>query len=118
MPFHASRDSNRGANYATTDLRFTKSMYVNRDRGVRVDLIAQGTNIWNHVNFNKVSDVFDINGFPTANLANGQTLNLITGPYTGLHGVAPKTLSDIQKPLSYASADEARRVQFGLKVAF
>jgi hypothetical protein len=118
MPFHASRDSNRGANYATADLRFTKAMYINRDRGLRLDMIAQGTNLFNRVNFNKVSDVFDIGGFPTATLANGQTLNLITGPYTGLHGVAPKALSDIQKPLSYSSADQARRVQFGLKLAF
>lgn len=133
-PFHAGRDADRGANFATTDLRFTKSIFVNRDRGVRMDLIAQGTNIFNRVNFNKVSDVFDTGGIPlvphgtnncpllfcagSVALANGQSLDLFNGPFTGLHGVAPKTLTDLQKPLSYSSADAARRVQFGLKVAF
>ena len=89
-------------------------MFINRDRGVKVDLIAEGTNIFNHVNFNKVSDVFD-NGL---SLAGGQTLNLVTGPFTGLHGVAPKTVSDVEHPLSFASADLPRRIQFGLKIAF
>ncbi len=114
FPFGASRDQNRGANYATTDLRFTKAMFINRDRGVHMDLIAEGTNIFNRVNFNKVSDVFD-NGLSPAG---GQTFNEVTGPFTGFHGVAPKTVGDIQHPLSYASADLPRRIQFGLKLVF
>jgi hypothetical protein len=113
-PFRASRDQNRGAKYATTDLRFTKAIFFNRDRGVRVELIAEGTNIFNRVNFNKVSDVFD-NGL---SLAGGQSLNLVNGPYTGLHGVVPTSVSDVQHPLSFASADLPRRIQFGLRLAF
>lgn len=114
FPFGASRDQNRGAGYATTDLRINKSMFINRDRGVRLDLIAEGTNIFNRVNFNKVSDVFD-NGLAPAG---GQAFNEVTGPFTGFHGVAPTSVSDIQHPLSYASADLPRRIQFGLKVVF
>jgi hypothetical protein len=118
-PFGATRDSLRGASYASTDLRITKSIFVNRDRGVRVIFIAEGTNIFNRINFNKVSDQFDIGGFSSAvPLANGQTLNLFTGPYTGLQGVKPTNINQVQTPLSFASADDPRRIQFGLKVAF
>ncbi len=119
MPFGASRDANRGANYAAADLRIQKGFFINRDRGVKVELIAEGTNIFNRINFNKVADLFDVNGFSNAvKLANGQTLNLFTGPFTGLHGVRPTSLSDVQTPLSFASADLPRQVQFGLRLAF
>jgi len=119
MPFGASRDSNRGAAYATTDLRFNKALFLSRDRRVKVNLIVEGTNIFNRINFDKISDQFDIGGLSSAvTLANGQTLNLLQGPYTGLHGVKPKTAADIQKPLSFAAADLPRQIQFGLKLAF
>ncbi|HYL11175.1 MAG TPA: carboxypeptidase regulatory-like domain-containing protein [Candidatus Acidoferrales bacterium] len=119
MPFGASRDSNRGANYAAADLRIQKGFFLNRDRGVKVELIAEGTNISNHVNFNKVADLFDVGGFSNAvKLANGQTLNLFTGPYKGLQGVRPTSRAAVQTPLSFQSADLPRRVQFGLRLAF
>jgi hypothetical protein len=119
IPFGASRDNNRGAAYATTDMRFTKAIFLNRERGIRVDFIVEGTNIFNRTNFNAVNDVFDANGFTSAvTLANGQTLNLFTGPYTGLHGVKPHSTSDLKTPLSFISADAARQVQFGIKLAF
>jgi hypothetical protein len=119
MPFNARRDNNRGAAYASTDLTFTKAVYLNRDRGVRFDFIVQGTNIFNRTNFNAVNDVFDVKGFSSAvALANGQTLNLFTGPYTGLHGVKPHAVSDLQTPLAFISADAARQVQFGVKLVF
>jgi hypothetical protein len=118
-PFGAPRDGNRGATYATTDLRFTKSIFVNRDRGLKVSFIAEGINIFNRVNFNKVSDQFDIAGFTNnVKLANGQTLNLFTGPYSGLHGVKPTNINQVQTPLSFASADLPRLIQFGLRFGF
>ena len=118
-PFGVSRDSLRGAMFADTQLRLSKSIFINRDRGVRVVLIAEGTNIFNRINFNKVSDQFDIKGFTSAvKLANGQTLDLFKGPFTGLHGVVPTNINQVQTPLSYASADSPRRIQFGLRLAF
>jgi len=119
IPFGARRDNNRGAAYATTDMRFTKAVFFNRDRGIRVDFIVEGTNIFNRTNFNQVNDVFDVNGFTsTVALANGQTLNLLTGPYTGLHGVKPHSIKDLKTPLSFIQADAARQIQFGIKIAF
>jgi hypothetical protein len=115
MPFHAPRDGNRGANYATTDLTFKKAFYINRDRGLHLDLSATGTNIFNRVNFNKVSDQFD-NGLP---LAGTNTLpDLINGPFKGLHGVKPNSPNQITQPLSYSSADLPRQIQFGMKLVF
>ncbi|HWZ46581.1 MAG TPA: carboxypeptidase regulatory-like domain-containing protein [Candidatus Saccharimonadales bacterium] len=129
-PFLSTRDNNRGAAYTTTDLTFRKSLFINRDRGLHLDFIATGTNIFNRVNFSKVSDQFDINGIPTVSptcpintcagivqTASGP-LNLFNGPFTGLHGVKPTSPNQITQPLSFSRADAARQIQFGLKLVF
>jgi hypothetical protein len=117
-PFHSTRDNNRGAAYATTDLTVKKGFYINRDRAVHLDLSITGTNIFNRINFTKVSDQFDITGgIGTVNTADGP-LNLITGPYKGLHGVKPTNPSQITQPLFYSAAAAARQLQFGLKLVF
>ena len=103
MPFTASRNANRGATYTTTDLRLIKSIFINRDRGLKMDFLAEGTNIFNRINYNKVSDVFPLT---------------YTGPFNGIQGVVPKTASDITKPGTYSSADTPRIVQFGMRLAF
>jgi len=67
-----------------------------------------------------VNDVFDLNGIPSNGIvqtARGP-LNLLTGPFTGLHGVVPATTNDLTQPLFYSSADAPRQVQFGLRFAF
>jgi len=115
MPFHSPRDANRGAAYAATDLSIRKAFFINRDRGVKLDLIATGTNIFNRVNFNRVSDLFD-NGLPLA--TTGLPFDPINGPFKGLHGVKPTSPNQITRPLSYSSADLPRQVQFGLRLAF
>lgn len=120
IPFGASRDDNRGPGYYTFDMSLQKSLYINRERGVRVNLIVQGTNLLNHVNFDKVNDQFDVNGFPANGIvqtANGP-VNLISGPFTGLHGVVPTNVNQLNQPLFYSQAADGRQIQFGLKVAF
>ncbi|HET6841888.1 MAG TPA: carboxypeptidase regulatory-like domain-containing protein [Candidatus Angelobacter sp.] len=102
-PFGAPRDANRGPFFTTTDLRLSKAFFINRERGVKVDLIAEGTNVFNRVNFDKVNDVFPI------------TYN---GPFTGLQGVKPQSTADLGTPLVFSHADKPRQVQFGLKMAF
>ena len=46
------------------DMNLQKAIYINRDRGVRLNLIAQAINLLNHINFNHVNDAFDMNGIP------------------------------------------------------
>jgi hypothetical protein len=115
MPFHAPRDANRGADYATTDLSLKKAFFLKRDRGVKLETSIAATNIFNRVNFDKVSDVFD-NGLPLA--TTGQPFNPFTGPFVGLHGVKPTSANMASQPLAYSAADLPRQVQFGLKLAF
>ncbi|HEY6252404.1 MAG TPA: hypothetical protein VI685_20810, partial [Candidatus Angelobacter sp.] len=121
-PFGVSRDTLRGPAYATTDMNLTKSFYINRERGIKLNLSATGTNLFNRVNFNKVSDEFDINGLP----ANGvvQTadgpVNLFGGNLNALHlhGVQPTSAAQATQPLFFSSADLPRQLQFGLKLVF
>jgi len=79
-------------------------------------LIVEGINILNRVNFNSVNQNFPTVPGPVT-LANGQVVNLLTGPYN-LHGFAPKSLGDLSSPLVFQSADSPRQIQFGLKLVF
>ena len=115
-PYAAGRDTGRGYPYYNFDLRLQKSVFINRDRGFRVDMIVEGINILNRVNFNSVQQNFPTVAGPVT-LANGQVVNLLTGPYN-LHGFVPHSLADLASPLSFQSADSPRQIQFGLKVAF
>jgi hypothetical protein len=120
MPFLASRNDNRGAPFYTWDMNLQKALYINRDRGVRLNLIVQAINLLNHVNFNHVNDVFDLNGIPSDGIvqtARGP-VNLVTGPFTGLKGMKPTSASQLTDPLFFSQADVPRQVQFGLRLAF
>jgi hypothetical protein len=104
-----------------------KSLFVLRDRGVRFDLIAEGTNILNRANFNKVWDQFlspypaagfDSSVNPVVTFANGSAMNMLTGPYN-LKGFAPAAASQLNgQPLAFVGADNPRQAQFGLKLVF
>ena len=120
MPFLSSRDNNRGAAFYSLDMSFQKAIFVNREHGVSINAIVQGTNILNHINFTHVNDVFDLNGIPASGIVNTARgpLNLLTGPFTGLHGVVPTSITQLNQPLFYSQADNPRQVQFGLKIAF
>lgn len=119
IPFLASRNDNRGPGFYTFDMSLQKSLFINRERGVRINLIVQGTNLLNHVNFDKVNDQFDVNGFGNGIVTTAQgPLNLITGPFTGLHGVVPTSVNQLNQPLFFSRAADGRQIQFGLKVAF
>jgi hypothetical protein len=121
FPFPGARDTSRGLPYYSLDMRIQKSLYVMRDRGVRFDLIVEGTNLLNRVNFNRVKDDFPaING--TFTLANGATLNLANGPYK-VTGFKPRSIADLSAPGAFVPGrgdflDVPRQVQFALKVAF
>jgi len=126
-PFAASRDSSRGYPYYTLDLRIQKTLFLVRDRGLRIDLIAEGTNILNRVNFNKVWDQFlspytatgfDPNINPVVTFANGSSVNMLTGPYN-LKPFKPTNANQLAgTPLAFVGADSARQVQFGLRFSF
>jgi hypothetical protein len=115
-PWEAGRDTGRGYPYYTLDLRLQKSVAVLAEGRLKVNMIVEGTNILNRVNFNAVNQNFPNVAGPVT-LANGQVVNLLTGPYN-VTGFKPTTLQDLSSPLSYVSADLPREFQFGLKLLF
>ncbi len=101
-PFAAARNTGRGENFYSVDLRVQKQFFISRDAGARIDFIVEGTNLLNQTNFASVFDVF------------GTDPRFLFGPFD-LSGS-----SDIPRnsPLGFSSAFPARRIQFGLKIAF
>jgi hypothetical protein len=115
-PYQAGRDTGRGYPYHNLDLRLQKALYVLPEHKLRVDLIVEGINVTNRVNFNSVNQFFPTVPGPVT-LANGQVVNLLTGPYN-LKGFVPRSIGDLGSPLSFQSADLPRQIQFGLKIVF
>ena len=109
-PWNAGRNTGIGPNFYGLDMRVTKSFYVDRERGMKLDMLVEGTNILNHTNFSAVNDQLPAD--PSFALPNGGTL--LNGPY---HISGFKT-SDPSQPLAFKSAFDARQVQFGLKFIF
>jgi hypothetical protein len=108
-PYLASRNSGRGDNFYSTNLRVDKTFFIKREKGVRVELIAEANNLFNQTNFQSVNDVFgtDPSLWPAG-------FNLITGPFDlkGTKNIPPG------RPLGFNSAFPGRQIQFGLKFAF
>ena len=102
-PWYVSRNTGIGPAFYDLDMKITKAFYIDRDRGLRLDAIAEGTNLLNHTNFSSVNDQFSV-GDPF----------LLTGPFN-VHGnksLGPTT------PLGFTSAFPGRQIQFGLRFAF
>jgi len=126
-PFAASRDSSRGDAYYSLDFRIQKSFIVWSDRGLKIDVVAEGTNLLNTINFNKVWDQFrspypatgfDPNISPIVTFADGSKANLLTGPYN-LKPFVPTSKNQLaDTPLAFIGVDSPRRIQFGLKLSF
>lgn len=111
-PWSAGRNTGLGPNYYAADLRFTKSIYIRRDAGVKVDFLVEGTNILNHTNFAAVNDVFPADPNPFS--LGPYTVNLLNGPYR----FRGSKLLDRSQPLGFKAAFDPRQVQFGLKFIF
>jgi hypothetical protein len=102
-PWYVERNTGMGENFYSVDLKLTKSFYIDRDRGLRLETIVEGTNLLNRTNFSSVNDQFPV----------GDPL-LLTGPFnvTGNKNLGPTT------PLGFTSAFPGRQIQFGLRFAF
>jgi hypothetical protein len=129
-PWSAGRNTGIGPNFYSLDLRITKSFYFDREAGRRLDLLVQGTNIFNRTNFSAVNDYFPggcrlPQEIPTPLPPGGicdpkpfnvgpYTVNYLTGPFTfrGVKGL------DASTPLGFKAAFDPRQVQFGLKLVF
>jgi hypothetical protein len=118
-PFLASRNSGRGDNFYSTDLRITKLFYINREKGFRVEFVAEFFNLFNQENFLTVNDIItgDDPRFPTNPpqlKSAGVPLTFLEPPFN-LRGSKdfPAT-----SPLGYNSALAGFQAQFGVKIAW
>jgi hypothetical protein len=101
-PFPASRNTGNGENFYGLDLRINKQFYILQDRGLRAELIAEATNLFNQTNFLAVNNVV------------GDSPTVLAGPYDlrGIRGRGPT------EPLGFTAVAPARQFQFGVKLAF
>jgi hypothetical protein len=114
-PFNAPRNSGRGANYYSVNLRLNKRFHIAHGgaEGLRVEFIAEASNLFNRTNFLRVNDV--VCGAAAApGFINGCDPKFLTGPFDfkGRSDLPPTS------PLGFVSAGAARQLQFGLKIAF
>ena len=112
-PWNEPRNEGRGAPFATWDMRVSKAFYLNREKGLKLELIAQAQNLLNRTNFAAVNNIFPAN--PNFTLPNGG--NLLNGPYNA-QGFAPTSVSQLSQPLAFTSAYPPRLVSFSLQLAF
>lgn len=101
-PFAEGRNTGRGASFATVNLRLEKQFYLRGDGRLRIDAIAEASNLFNRTNFLSVNDVI------------GNDPQLVRGPFN-LRGNRnlPATA-----PLGFTSAGDPRQIQFGVKIGF
>jgi hypothetical protein len=112
-PWNEPRNEGRGPAFASWDIRMTKAFYINRERGLKLDLIAQAQNLLNRTNFAAVNNILPAD--PDFLLPSGGTL--LNGPYD-VHGFAPISVSQLSQPLAFTSAYPPRYISFGLQLAF
>ena len=125
-PYHEGRNSGIGPAFYSWDMRISKALYLRRDSGLRLDLVAQAADILNHTNFSAVNNIF-----PDTAVVNPSTgitqsaivptaegnVDLLNGPYR-YTGFVPRSAADLSSPLSFKLANPPRQLSFALRLAF
>ena len=95
-PPFAGRNTGRGPNFWTVDLRVMRAIPVSDS--ARVELVAEAFNIFNRLNFRSVNN----------------TVGLLAPPFnvTGRKDLSPS------QPLAYTSAFDPRQIQLGARFSF
>lgn len=124
-PFHEGRNLGIGPGFATFDMRVSRGIALKADSPLRLNLIAQSSNILNHTNFTSVQNIFP--NTATTNAAGVTTsaivstpegnVNLLNGPYN-FRGFRPNGATQLTSPLAFKTAAPPRQISFGLELAF
>ena len=140
-PVLEKRNENYGWPLYSWDMTIRKGFYVLSNERLRLDFSVQFQNLLNRENFNNIANNISCAGtaadptgcFPVtaastiATLAGGQTINLATGPFSGLHGVKPTSSTQFNQPGYFSPSGGLfntgqnyipRQVQFGLRLTF
>ena len=125
-PYLEGRNLGIGPGFTSFDMRISRGIVLKRDSGLRLDLIAQSTNILNHTNFTSVQNIFPNTAVPdpttgltaSAVVATPEgNVNLLNGPYN-YKGFRPNGPSELSDPLAFKTAGLPRQISFGLELAF
>ena len=125
-PFHEGRNSGIGPDFYSWDMRISKALYLRRDSGLRLEVIAQATDLLNHTNFSAVNNIFPNTAVVDPLTGTTQsaavstpegTVDLLNGPYR-YRGFVPTSASQLSTPLAFASANPPRQVSLALQFAF
>lgn len=112
-PWNEPRNEGRGDSFRSVDLRIAKTLYFDREKKQKLELIAQFQNLFNRTNFAAVNNIVPAD--PNFTLPNGG--NLVNGPYDA-RGFSPTSISQLSQPLAFASAYPARYISFGMRLGF
>ena len=125
-PFHEGRNLGFGPSFASFDMRVSRGITLKRDSPLRLDLIAQSSNILNHTNFTSVQNIAT-NPTVTTNAAGITTsaiqstpegnIDLLNGPYN-YRGFRPVGASQLSNTLAFKTAAPPRQISFGVELAF
>lgn len=125
-PFYEGRNTGIGPAFYSWDMRVSKAIYIRRESGIRLDVIAQGANLLNRANFSSVNNIFPDTAVanPTTGLTQSAvfatpegTVNLLNGPYR-YSGFVPTSAAQLSTPLSFASANPPRQISLALQLGF
>ncbi len=124
-PFHEGRNLGIGPSYSTFDMRISRGISLKHDSPLRLDLIAQSSNVLNHTNFTSVQNIFpntattNAAGMTTSAIVNTPegNVDLLNGPYN-LRGFRPANATQLTSPLAFKTAAPPRQISFGLELAF
>ena len=125
-PFNEGRNTGIGPGFVSWDMRISKAFYIKRESGMRLDVIAQATNLLNHTNFSAVNNIFPntavvdpVTGLTTsAEVSTPEGIvNLLNGPYR-FKGFVPTSADQLAGPLAFRSANPPRQLSLGLQFAF
>ncbi len=125
-PFHEGRNLGIGPGYGTFDMRISRGIVLKKDSPLRIDLIAQSSNLLNRTNFTSVQNIAT-NPTVTMNANNVTTsaiqstaegnIDLLNGPYN-FKGYRPVGASAVSNTLAFKTAAPPRQISFGLELAF
>src|SRR5271156_88016 len=125
-PFNEGRNTGIGPGFVSWDMRISKAFYLKRESGMRLEVIAQATNLLNHTNFSAVNNIFPntavvdpVTGLTTsAEVSTPEGIvNLLNGPYR-FKGFVPTSADQLAGPLAFRSANPPRQVSLALQFAF
>jgi hypothetical protein len=125
-PFNEGRNTGIGPGFVSWDMRISKAFYIKRESSMRLDVIAQATNLLNHTNFSAVNNIFPntavvdpVTGLTTsAEVSTPEGIvNLLNGPYR-FKGFVPTSADQLAGPLAFRSANPPRQLSLGLQFAF